>query len=182
VIPLLTVVVLSLPADEVLKSFRPGDLTRRPVEGTALTEVLALRGRAGRWLERGGRLVPPSPEGAAELDPPSSQQQLERLVTLFEPGTVTDRPHAARLVAVLPGSPVRGGWVAERFVARTLEAGGAELVHLVLRFSEGRCSRTEAVLLRIAGAPTPVGPPSRKPVVPDEALTRFWAVINAPVK
>ena len=169
--------MLSLPENEVLAPFRKGDISRRPIAGTQLTEVLVLRGRSGRWLEHHGRLTPPTPEGAAELVAPKNREEAERLVTLFEAGTVVDRAHAAR-VATLPPAVAQSGLVVERLIARTLPTGGAELVALTLHFEAAGTRREERVLKRVEGKTAPDGPPGEH-VEPAE-LTQFWATLNAP--
>ncbi len=175
---LLALLMLSLPSAEVLKPVPPSEVTRRPIAGTALVEVLALRGRGGRWLERDGRLVPPTPEGAAELQPPSTQEEAERLVTLFESGTVIDRARAARLVPTLPAL-VKGPGLVERCLARTTNTGGAELVHLVIRFEKNKAaSRVEKRLLQVEGSVSTAAP-ARQNAEPSDALAKFWAAVNA---
>jgi hypothetical protein len=172
--------LLSLPSSEVLKPFAPSEIARAKVPGTSLVEVLALRGRGGRWLERAGRLVPPTPEGAAELEPPHTTKQAQALVDRFEPGTVVPRTRVERLVGPLP-KPATGALVVERFLARTREGGGAQLVRVVFRFSSSvRATRVETVLLEVRGTVQADAPASGSPAAqPSEALARFWAAVNA---
>jgi hypothetical protein len=168
--------LLSLPSSDVLKPFAPGDISRAPVPGTALVEVLALRGRGGRWLERGGRLVPPTPEGAAELEPPTTAAQAQALVERFEPGTVVSRSRAQQLVPTLPPVPT-GALVVERFLARTPAGGGAQLVQVVFRFAP-KATRVETVLFEVKGEVQADAPAGAAPAKPSEALARFWAAVN----
>jgi hypothetical protein len=171
--------LLSLPSSDVLKRFAPGDITRAPVPGTALVEVLALRGRGGRWLERDGRLVPPTPEGAAELEPPTTTAQAQALVDRFESGTVVSRSRAQQLVPALPPPAPSGALVVERFLARTPAGGGAQLVQVVLRFAP-KATRVETVLLEVKGAAEANAPVGASQAKPSEALASFWAAVNAP--
>lgn len=161
---------------DVLASFSPAELTRAPVVGTGLTEVLALRGRAGRWLERDGRLAAATPEGAAELDPPQTREAAERLVQRFEPGTVLSRARALRMAPSLP-EPATGELVVERYLARTTSSGGAQLVRLVLTFDAPGARRDETVLIEVAGAHTS-GAPASERSTPSTALSHFWALVN----
>lgn len=173
------VLLLSLPSAEVLAPFKPEELSRAKVPGTALTEVLALRGRGGRWLERDGRLVPPTPEGAAELEPPATATQAQALVDRFEPGTRLSRSKALTLVKALPPK-ASGPLVVERLLARTPEGGGAQLVRVVFTFPRrGPATRAETVLLQLEGSAS-AGAPAGQGAQPSEALVKFWAAVNAP--